>query len=64
MYKLFRSRLKEIASLAALVMPQVSEHEDCTSLDSNIMVLKESLDGLSCCCLVSYYFSQIIMLSF
>lgn len=64
MHTLFKSRQKEIASLAALVLPQVSEHVGCTSLDSNIMVLKESLDGPSCCCLVSYYFSQIIMLSF
>lgn len=66
MHKLFKSRLKESASPTALVLPHgvVSEHVGYNSLDSDIMVLKESLDGLFCCCLVSYYFSQIIVLSF
>ncbi|XP_032632453.1 aftiphilin isoform X4 [Chelonoidis abingdonii] len=34
------------------------------SLDISTVVMKESLDGPFCCCPVSYYFSQIILLSF
>lgn len=57
----FKGRLRSSASLTALVLPHcvVAERVECNkSLDSNIMVLKESLDGPFCCCLVSYYFSQ------